>query len=452
MRSLKILHTNDNHSNVELMPKRGSLLKKLRTENSLLVDAGDNITGTVYHKMFGSKIEAQMLDYLKYDYIALGNHEFDEGIDGLVEYVNLLKPTMICGNCNIGDDGRVVKANIKQTDIFEKNGVRIGITSQVFQQAEKKVPKSGIVQICDPYDSLINNINYLKENNCDFIILLSHMGIEDDVATANMDLGINVIISSHSHTVLEKPYQTENKTLIVQAGSHGKYIGELDIFLEENNIDFEYQLHNVENYEDEDLDIKKYLKAYIEMKENKYGLVVANTKTRLVGLRSIICTRQTNLGKLICDSFRYAADCEGYKSDFSIINARAIRKDIEIGDITREMIYEVIPFSKQIVILEVTGAKLKAALASGYYVQTSGIEIIKASDGEVKIFQSKNDKLFPIIDTHTYRLVTNNYVGEQCQEFNPLCKEMWIAELGLDTDVVEKYMKAVGPEIEYTAK
>lgn len=452
MKSLKILHTNDNHSNVELMPKRAALINELRTDQTLLVDAGDNITGTVYHKMFQGKIEAKMLDYLKYDYIALGNHEFDEGLDKLVEYVNMLKPTLICGNCNIADDKRVLKENIKTCDIFEVNGIKLGITSQVFEQSEKKVPKSGIVQISDPYDSLINNINYLKANECEFIILLSHMGIEDDIATANMDLGIDVIVSSHSHTVLNEPFQAENRTIIVQAGSHGKYLGELDIIIKENKISFDYKLHDLDEYGNVDTEVEAYLKPYIKQKEERYGQVIATTKTKLIGLRSIICSRQTNLGKLICDSFRYAANNNGYPNDFSMINARAIRKDIEVGKITRETIYEVIPFSKQIVVMEVSGAQLKASLSSGYYVQTSGLEIIHASDGELKIYQSKGGKLLPIIDTHKYHLVTNNYVGDQCEMFKPLNEEMWIAKLGLDTDVVEAYMKAVGPNIEYTAK
>ena len=261
---ITILHTNDVHSHVEpLSPndpknpdmggaaRRATIIKNVRKENpnTLLFDAGDIFQGTPYFNFYGGEVEFKLMSMMKYDAATIGNHDFDDGIDGLYSQLPNAKFPFINSNYDFSET--VMDGHVLTHKIFQKNGVKIGVFGL-------GVELKGLVN-----DNLYKNTKYLdpvpvakkmtrmlrEEKKCDLVICLSHLGYKydtdkiSDLKLAQATSGIDLIIGGHTHTFLEKPTIETNaegkKVLINQVGCYGLYLGRIDFFLDENN--------NVEN-------------------------------------------------------------------------------------------------------------------------------------------------------------------------------------------------------------
>lgn len=254
---ITILHTNDWHSRIDAFPQdggkfaglggvatRAALIKKIRAQekNVLLFDAGDIFQGTPYFNFFGGELEYKLMSQMQYDAATLGNHDFDNGIDGIMQ--QLPHATFGFINCNYNFDETKLKGIVKPYQVFVKNGVKVGVIGVgidlkglVSEQLHK-----GIIYN-DPIVSANQFATYLKnEKKCDAIICLSHLGFEyqndkvDDKKLAQKSLDIDVIIGGHTHTFLPKPVtvkNTQNKEVIInQVGWAGLQLGKIDLFFD----------------------------------------------------------------------------------------------------------------------------------------------------------------------------------------------------------------------------
>ena len=253
---LVILHTNDTHSQVE--PTENSTLKtadmggyarrmgvieKIRTEekNVLLLDAGDFSQGTPYFNFFNGRIEIDALNRMKYDAGTIGNHEFDNGIDTLAVILSKAQYPLLSSNYDVSNTP--IKKCIQPYLILKKFGLKIGI------MALNVEPKSLIIEsnyrglvYQNPIEKAKEMSTFLKkEQKCDLIICLSHLGSDstavdvNDFNIAHETKYIDIIIGGHSHSMLEN-VKTNNaigkKVVIAQAGKSGLYLGRIDIELE----------------------------------------------------------------------------------------------------------------------------------------------------------------------------------------------------------------------------
>ncbi len=260
---ITILHTNDVHSHVEPSspndPKnpnmggaarRATIINKVRNENpnTLLFDAGDIFQGTPYFNFYGGEVEFKLMSMMKYDAATIGNHDFDDGIDGL--YAQLPNAKFPFINSNYDFSNTVLDGQILTHKIFQKDGVKIGVFGlgvELKGLVTDKLYKE--TKYLDPVEVARKMIKLLKEDKkCDLVICLSHLGYEydtdkiSDMKLAKATSGIDLIIGGHTHTFLKKPTIQTNaegkKVLINQVGSYGLYMGRIDFFLdEENNID-----------------------------------------------------------------------------------------------------------------------------------------------------------------------------------------------------------------------
>lgn len=253
---LVILHTNDTHSQVE--PTENSTLKtadmggyarrmgvieKIRTEekNVLLLDAGDFSQGTPYFNFFNGRIEIDALNRMKYDAGTIGNHEFDNGIDTLAVILAKAQYPLLSSNYDLNNTP--IKSFIQPYLILKKFGLKIGI------MALNVEPKSLIIEsnyrglvYQNPVEKAKEMSTFLKkEQKCDLIICLSHLGSDstavdvNDFNIAHETKYIDIIIGGHSHSMLEN-VKTNNpigkKVVIAQVGKSGLYLGRIDIELE----------------------------------------------------------------------------------------------------------------------------------------------------------------------------------------------------------------------------
>ncbi|MBD1429486.1 MULTISPECIES: bifunctional metallophosphatase/5'-nucleotidase [Sphingobacterium] len=250
---ITVLHTNDVHSRIEPFPmdgsrlqglggvaRRSTLIRKIREEekNVLLFDAGDMFQGTPYFNLFDGEVELTLMSKLKYDAGTFGNHEFDNGIAGILKHFDKAKFPFLTANYDFSQTALAGKT--KDYVIFEREGIKIGVFG-LGVDIEGLVDKKNYagMRYLDPIAVANKIVPTLKsKHKCDIVICLSHLGYtyeEDkvsDLRLAAATKDIDLIIGGHTHTLLEKPTEVKNAagkiTIVNQAATGGAVLGRID--------------------------------------------------------------------------------------------------------------------------------------------------------------------------------------------------------------------------------
>ena len=256
---LTILHTNDVHSYIDPFPanhpknpnmggvaRRAALIESIRAENAnvLLLDAGDIFQGTPYFNYYGGEIEFKLMSMMRYDLATIGNHDFDNGIDGL--FAQLPNASFEFVSANYDFKNTIMNGHVKPYRIFNKSGIKVGVFGLgigLEGLVDKKNCKETIYN--DPLEIATDMSRILKkEHKCDLVICLSHIGYKYkdepnkicDTILATKTRDIDLIIGGHTHTFLEKPtvlMNLDNKEVLVnQVGCYGVNLGRIDFYLD----------------------------------------------------------------------------------------------------------------------------------------------------------------------------------------------------------------------------
>lgn len=257
LQKLTILHTNDVHSRIEPFPmdgsrnqglggiaRRSALIKKIRAEqeNVLLFDAGDIFQGTPYFNKYGGELELKLMSQMQYDATTLGNHDFDNGVEGFYKQLpNANFPVLIA---NYDLTNTQLSKSTQPYKIFRKAGLKIGVFGLGIQLKGLVDPKNyGETQYLDPIAIANETAAKLKNDyKCDLVICLSHLGysyrnnILSDKVLAASTRSIDLIIGGHTHTFLDVPEDVKNLdgqiTTINQVGFAGINLGRIDYYFE----------------------------------------------------------------------------------------------------------------------------------------------------------------------------------------------------------------------------
>lgn len=251
-RKITILHTNDMHSRIEPFPNDGgrnanqggmtrlaTVIDRIRQEEEhvLLVDAGDVFQGTPYFNLYGGEIEFRLMSKMGYDASTLGNHEFDNGLEGIkkqLQYANF--PHLIA---NYDFRNTILENAFQPYKVFKKGGIKIGIFGLGIE-LEGLVGKKnyGNTRYLDPVAVSKEMVQQLQKEKCDLIICLSHLGYSyrtskiSDLKLAEEVEGIHLIVGGHTHSFLDKPTEvivsSGFKTLVNQVGTGALRLGRID--------------------------------------------------------------------------------------------------------------------------------------------------------------------------------------------------------------------------------
>ena len=261
IRQITILHTNDVHSHIDPFPandpknanmggvsRRATLIENIRKQqpNVLLLDAGDIFQGTPYFNYYGGKLEFKLMSMMNYDLATMGNHDFDNGIDGFYSQLPNAKFDFVVANYDFKNT--VLDQIIKPYKIFNKNGIKIGVfgigielEGLVDKKSYKETVYQNPVEIAQEMTSILK-----KEQKCDLIICLSHLGYKykneenkiSDLKLAAQTQDIDLIIGGHTHTFLDKPTIAKNlvgqEVLVNQVGCYGINLGRIDFYFDAN--------------------------------------------------------------------------------------------------------------------------------------------------------------------------------------------------------------------------
>ncbi len=269
---LTVLHTNDQHSRIEPFDssysrnpnqggfaRRAHLVNEIRKQekNVLLLDSGDTFQGTPYFNLFGGELEFKLMSLMNYDASTMGNHDFDNGLEGFLKVQPNAKFPFICSNFDFTDT--ILEGKTEKYRIFKKDGIKVGIFG-VGIQLEGLVGKKQFkeTKYLDPVGIAQQYSDFLKnEKKCDLVICLSHLGYKydnedkiSDIELSSRTENIDLILGGHTHTFLPEPQQYQNRAgktvLINQVGWAGLLLGRLDFYFDRNknvkNISWNNQL------------------------------------------------------------------------------------------------------------------------------------------------------------------------------------------------------------------
>ena len=352
---IAILSVNDMHANIDMFPKFATMVDSLRAvyPDMLLFSAGDNRTGNPVNDQYDpvNYPMIELMNRLGFDLCTVGNHEWDANVKAFHDDIERAKFPFLCANVIIPD---TVSLDIKPFLAFEHQGVKMAVVGMIEVRHDgipgahpnnlKKVSfKNG--------QDVLPKYKYLKDQN-DVVILLSHCGLEDDIELAQANSWLDVIIGGHTHTLIEKPSET-NGVLITQSGSHLKYA---------TLVKLRVKGHKVIGKEAIVLDVNKVRKEKPEVKQmvNKFNDTPALNEPIAIAKTKFETSEE--LGCMMTDAFREVSG-----ADFAFQNTGGVRVNfLKKGPITVKDVYSIDPFNNEMVMYQMTGEQVKKFILNSY--------------------------------------------------------------------------------------
>ena len=387
-----ILHTNDVHGAIQDYAKVAALKAdyEKRGADVYLVDAGDFSQGSVYVSLNKGADAVTMLNAVGYDFVTLGNHEFDYGAQQLADNLAKAEFDILCSDV-LDADGDAAADDATTVEI-EGSGLKIGFFGLATPETKTKANPALIKGLTflsgeELYKCAQEQIDWLKQENADVIICLAHLGVDkESQPNTSYDLykntkGIDFIIDGHSHSVMT---EGPNGEPIQSTGTALANVGVIIIDnatkkIEENKLVPIWHTETVEkkdvtvyDYTKEDAAVAAAAKAIMDPIDAAYGEVFAKSAVDLNGAKAPgNRTEETNLGDLITDAMMWAIKTQAPSVDMTnavaITNGGGIRAAIKKGDITKKDINTVLPFGNTLAVVYVKGSELLEALEASTY-------------------------------------------------------------------------------------
>jgi 5'-nucleotidase / UDP-sugar diphosphatase len=503
--TLHVIHTNDVHSRIEainafdstcsaeeaaaaecfggvarITTKINELRGALQADgqNVIVLDAGDQFQGSLMYTTYKGAVEAEFMEALNYDVMAVGNHEFDDGPEGLAGFLDKVTFPVISGNIDVSQSN-VLAGRVQNHVVLEVGGEKIGIISALATDTPETSSPGPSVIFSDDIDSLKADVAALEAEGVTKIIALTHVGYARDQAIAAAVPGLDAVVGGHSHTHLSAtdpdragPYPTwvsqEAGTLVpvVQAYAYSKYVGHLELTFDDaghliyaggNTI-----LLDASVVPDAAVEARvAELAGPIEELKNR---VVAESTDVIEGSREVCRQQECAMGNLVAEAMLARVADQGVT--IAIQNGGGLRATIDAGEVTMGEVLTVLPFQNTLSTFEVTGEAIVAALENGVsdlengagrFAQVAGLKYtfdpaapVGARVSDVMVLVG-GDAWGPIDPGAVYKVVSNNYVRGGGDGFKMFVDAANAYDFGPDlADVVAEYMAGIGPYTPFT--
>lgn len=494
---LSIMHTNDTHAALKYAPNRATAIKQVRAEkpNALLIDAGDVFSGSLYFNEFKGQADLKLMNYMKYDLMVPGNHEFDLGTEAghkeLSQFVRYANFPFVSSNVDYSNDqymknlyrdettekafnGRLYEGVIKVVD-----GKKIGFFGLTTEDTAN-IASPGPIQFQNYIEEAKKAVKAFEDMGIDQIVAVSHLGFDDNpnidndqILAAEVD-GIDIIIGGHTHSRLNAPVVvTEGKsepTLIVQAFQYSELLGTLDVEFDKDGkiVAHEGRLIDVKALEPDVRAVQLLAPFKEEVDRISNEPIGVSLTAPLLNPRfsdpSDVSVRanETALGNLIADGMLAKAKEFDANVIAAVQNAGGIRAGIDEGPVTTGEVITVLPFGNTLSIMELKGSELLAALErsvsvypreNGGFLQVSGLKVEfdsskPANERIVKVTYNDGTNDVAIDPNGTYKVATNYYTatgGDNFVEFEAAFKDGRVNDLGLsDWENLRDHMLSIG--------
>jgi 5'-nucleotidase/UDP-sugar diphosphatase len=429
---ITILHVNDTHGHILPYLKK-SISRKIpvggaaqlatmihdeRTRNpdgTILLSGGDMFQGTPVSNVFRGKPVIEIMNYVTFDAMVIGNHEFDWKQDVLSTIIQSADFPFLSANI-VDAKGHYIPA-VHPYVILERKGLKIaviGITTVETVTTTKPDNVKGLTFL-DPEIVLPPLVKEVRDYGADMVIVLSHCGLDADRKLAKNVDGVDVIVGGHSHTAVTDPVVVDT-TIIVQAGCFGLYLGvlELKIQRETKRIVHRTGTHELKTvFSGPDNPSDPHVTDII----NKYNNRIKDVFTRVVGetMVDLVQNRrgESNEGNLLCDAMKQETGAA-----IAFFNSGGLKINIPRGKITMEKIYELLPYDNLLMTMDLTGRQIRellehgASLPHGGILQASGISVtydLKKPSGERVMNVCVGNS--PLSLTTVYSVTTNDFLA-----------------------------------------
>lgn len=495
---LHILHTNDVHSRIEPINSSDSTcneeqlaaeecfggvariaakVAELRDQitadggNVIVLDAGDQYQGSLFYTTYKGEEVVEFMTAIGYDAMAVGNHEFDDGPEGLAVLVDGVDFPVLASNIDVSQSN-VLAGKVDKHAVIEIGDLRVGIVAALATDTPETASPGPNVIFSDDADGLAAAAAELADQGVDKIIALTHVGYVRDLELAAEVSGIDAIVGGHSHTLLggmegaQGAYPTMvdgpdgRQVPVVQAYGYGKYLGHLTLtFDDEGNVTAaEGQPILLDASVPENEAIAARVAEMAQPIDELRQQVVARTSAPVDGDRNNCRARECEMGNLVADAMVHRVADQGVT--IAIQNSGGLRASLDEGEVTMGEVYTVLPFQNTLATFELTGADIVAALengasryeeTAGRFAQVAGLQytVDPAADAGSRIsdVMVQADGEWVAIDMDaTYGVATNNYMraggdgydvfaenGQNAYDFGPDLAEVlaeYLAEQG----------------------
>jgi len=461
---ITILHTNDTHGRIEEGKYAGMGFAKLATKikeyramnpNVLLLDAGDTFHGQTIVSLVEGESVVKVMNTMGYDAMTAGNHDFNYGQERLVELNAMADFPVLAANVKKADGSLLLPAYV----IKEVGGVKVGIFGLATPETTFKTHPKNVKDLtfADPVAEAKAMVAAL-EGEVDVIVALAHLGLDADATytsklVAEQVDGIDVIIDGHSHSTLNEGLVV-NDTLIAQAGEFDKNLGIVELEFAGGEVTTsKASLFAKDSAAEvvEDAEVSAIIAEVKAANDIITSVVVGNASFVLDGERGQVRAGETNLGNFIADVMIAETG-----ADVAFTNGGGIRASIQVGEITKGDVITVLPFGNYVVVKEISGADIKAALEHGIdsYPETKGaFPHVAGMTYKFDPNQPVGARLLEVkvngvvIDTaKMYTFATNDFIAAGGDGYDMLGDDDIIGEFpGLD-EVVISYIGANGME------
>ena len=398
--SLTILHTNDFHSRILPINKYNSgcdaedneagkcfggsarLVSAIRaaraaTNNSILVDGGDQFQGSLFYTYYKGQAAAEMMNALGYDAMTVGNHEFDDGPEVLRGFMDAVDFPVLMSNGDVTREPTLADV-LMPSIIIERGGEKIGLIGLTPEDTPDLASPGKNITFEAPDVAVRREVEALTAQGITRIIVLSHSGYRTDLRVAAAVNGIDVIVGGHSNTFLSNisekakgPYPTwvetpdGGRTAVVQAYAYGKYLGKLDVSFDEDGVVTEATGEPiiVDGSIVEDRPLKQRIAALSVPLEEIRTKVVAESSAPIDGSRDVCRSQECTMGNLVADAMLDSVKGQGIT--IAIQNGGGLRASIDEGPVTMGEVLGVLPFQNVLSTFQLTGADIVAALEAG---------------------------------------------------------------------------------------
>jgi len=424
-----LLHTNDSHGSVLAVDSVGGLAERATYiqgeraahRNVLLVDAGDFNTGQPVSNLSDARADILAYNWMGYDAITLGNHEFDKPVSVLLQQMEWAKFPFLTSNVE-QNGGSLGESYI----IKEYGGLKIGLfgittttTPEVSTYGKEMVFKDAIATAREMVETL-------KAKGVDLIVALTHLGFveETEIFVTSTKLarqveGIDIIVDGHSHSYIDTPVQ-EKGTWIVSAASNGKYVGRGLLTVKNGKLKcFDWRPVLIKGFR-ADTAVMALLQPFLEIVDADLNTEIGIASEAIPLVRNEVNLARMGehpLGNLVTDALCWKAREEfGRQIDFCVVNAGMIRAGFLQGVITKNDVLTMLPFGNVLGFATMTGAEVKRLFdffatvesGDGSFPQVSGLQV--EFDVPTKKVLSLMIQGKPVVDTARYQVATTDYL------------------------------------------
>jgi 5'-nucleotidase len=472
--TLTVMHTNDTHTyhqpdadgngGVAIMR---TVVDQIRAEapNSLLLDAGDRFTGTLFHAYHLGMDNSAVMRLLGFDAMTLGNHEFDNGEQVLADFIDSLDFPVVAANIRIAEESPLAGKIVPYT-IIDLNGQAVGIIGLTTPETRFLARVSEDIQFDDDLAAVVQQyVDELTAQGVNKIIVLAHLAYSLQQALAAQVSGVDILIGADSESLLsnifavaggrynasvEGPYPTvvrsatNEPVLIVQAFRHNRFLGRLDVTFDANGVPTSWRGDAIlmSRYIPADPEMQALIDELARPLDDLRGQVIGQTNVYLGGDREGCRSAECNIGNLIADAIRFETGAQ-----IAIMNGGGIRASIPVDierpenptlpepyGITVGDVLTVLPFRNRVSTFQLTGADVIAALENGLsrigadsgtgrFAQVSGLRY--SWDGSrpvgeriVSVEVLNADGTYSPIDPETvYSVAANNFLRNGGDEY-----------------------------------